>query len=333
MSLGQYQVTEDVDYTTVYDKIAVVYGRNDNGYGQTMANNPAVDPATTNPVITATQWDTLRVYITNTRIHQAGSASLIDVSSGDVITYTQLSGYNTLADTCTTDNRIIAAGQFTPDEAKASATRQSSVSGTWGQQSASNHVLTATCTVTGANMNGDGSRRGLRYFFNAGGKIKIALSLASFTGGVSGKGQIWADLFSGAGTIYMDYTQTLCTGSGTTSTVGGLDLTTTDQQIFRKDVSGGVYSENYFIIYARFTDVNQTAILFTVKCYDLDAVIIGGGAAPAPGSTPGTPSGNTIDEAVDGNLTVSFAQDRPSGSYVSITTPTYSSVSISTGTS
>jgi hypothetical protein len=323
MSLGQFQVTEDVDYTTVYDKIAAVYGRNDNGYGQTMANNPALDPGSPTVVITASQWDDLRTYVTNARIHQAGSASLTDVSSGDVITFTHLSSYDTLADTCTTNNRTIAAGQFTPDEAKASATRQSSVSGTWGVQASSNHVLTATCTVTGANMNSDGARRGLRYFFNAGGKVKLGISLASFTGGVSGKGQKWADLFSGAGTIYMDYTQTLCTGTGTTSTVGGLDLTTTDQQIFRKDVGSGVYSENYFLVYARFTDVNQTAIIFTVKCYDMDTGDQQAGFLPGP----------AVDEAVDGNLTVAFTQDRPSGSYVSITTPTYSSVTFSTGTS
>ena len=323
MSLGQFQVTEDVDYTTVYDKIAAVYGRNDNGYGQSMNANPAANSI----VVTSAQWDDLRTYVTNARIHQAGSASLTDVSSGDVITFTHLSSYDTLADTCTTNNRTIAAGQFTPDEAKASATRQSSVSGTWGQQSANNHVLTATCTVTGADMNGDGSRRGLRYFFNAGGKIKFALSLTGFTTAADpagqGKGQKWADLFSGAGTISMDYTQTTCSGTGTTSSIGGIDLTTSDQQIFRKDVGSGVYSENYFIINARFTDVNQTAIIFTLKCYDLDT----------GDQRPGTLPGPAVDEAVDGNLTFSLTQDRPSGSYVSVTTPTYGSISFSTGTS
>ena len=121
----------------------------------------------------------------------------------------------------------------------------------------------------------------------------------------------------------MDYTQTLCTGTGTTSTVGGLDLTLTDQQIFRKDVGSGVYSENYFLVYARFFDTNQTGITFTVKCYDMDTGDQQAGFLPGP----------AVDEAVDGDLTVAFTQDRPSGSYVSIATPTYSSVIFSTGLS
>jgi len=319
MSFGQNQLIEDVDYTLVYDKIKAVYGRNDDGYGQVMDNNPAAN----NVIVYASHWDSLRTYIVNSRIHQIGTASLTDVDNTTLISYSHLSSYNSMADDCVTNKRSISNGQFSPDEAKSSATRQSSVSGTWGQQSANNHVLTALCSVTGANMNSDGARRGLRYFFNAGGKIKIAISLASYTGGVVGKGQKWADLFSGAGTITMDYTQTTCTGTGTTSTIGGLDLTTTNQQIFRKDVGSGVYSENHFIINARFTDTNQTEILFIIKAYDMDT------GDQQPGFLPGP----AVDEAVDGNLTVSFTQDRPSGSYVSITSPTYSSVTFGTGSS
>ena len=315
MSFGAGQLIEDVDYTTVYNKISGIYGRNDDGYGQAMDSNPAAN----NGIIYASHWDTLRIYIINSRIHQVGSASLTDVNSGTLISYTHLSSYNTMADGCIADKRLISNGQFSPDEAKSSGIRQSSVSGAWGVQASSNHVLTATCTVTGADMNGDGSRRGLRYFFNAGGKIKLSLTLASFTGGVSGKGQKWADLFSSAGTIYMDYTQTLCTGTGTTSAVGGLDLTTSDATLFTKTVGSGVYSENYFRVYARFTDSNETAIIFTVKCYDMDT-----------GDQTG--AGPAVDEEVDGNLTVAFTQDRPSGSYVSISSPTYSAVSFSTGT-
>jgi len=322
MSFGQGQLIEDVDYTLVYDKVNAVYGRNDDGYGQVMGNNPAAN----NAIVYASHWDSLRTYIVNSRIHQIGTASLTDVDNTTVISYSHLSSYNSMADDCVTNKRSIANGQFSPDEAKSSATRQSSVSGTWGQQSANNHVLTATCTVTGADMNSDGSRRGLRYFFNAGGKIKISLSLAGFTTTADpagqGKGQKWADVFSGAGTIYMDYTQTLCTGTGTTNSIGGLDLTVTDQTIFTKTVGSGVYSENYFRVWARWSDVNETGIIFTIKCYDLDTGDARAGFLPGP----------AVDEAVDGNLTVAFTQDRPSGSYVSISSPTYSAVSFSTGT-
>ena len=322
MSFGVGQLIEDVDYTTVYNKIAAIYGRNDDGYGQVMDNNPAAN----NVIVYASHWDALRTYIVNSRIHQIGSASLTDVNSGTLVSYTHLSSYNTMADSCVTDKRLIANGQFSPDEAKSSVIRQSSVSGTWGQQSANNQVLTFSCTVTGADMNGDGARRGLRYFFNAGGKIKVGLSLSGFTTASDpagqGKGQKWADLFSGAGTIAMDYTQTTCTGTGTTSSIGGLDLTTADQTIFTKTVGSGVYSENYFRVWARWSDINETAIVFTIKCYDLDTGDARAGFLPGP----------AVDEAVDGNLTVALTQDRPSGSYVSISSPTYSAVSFSTGT-
>jgi hypothetical protein len=318
MGFGVGQLVEAVDYTTVYNKILAVYGRNDTGYGQVMTSNPVAN----NALILAAHWDELRTYVVNSRIHQVGTASLTDVAPTNTIQYSHLSSYNTMADNCVADNRVIASGQFTPDESKSSGSRTSA----WGQQSANNHVLTATCTVTGADMNGDGARRGLRYFFNAGGKIKINCELSGFTTASDpagqGKGQKWSDAFSSAGTIVMDYTQTTAS-SGTGSSVGGLDLSTSDQQIYTKSLTGVVYSENYFRIWARYSDASETAIIFTIKFYDLDT------GDQRPGVFPGP----AVDEAVDGTLTVAFKQDRPSGSYVSVTSPSYSSISFSAGTS
>jgi hypothetical protein len=322
MAFGAGQLIEDIDYTTVYNKILAVYGRTDDGYGQLMNSNPVADGV----IVYASHWDSLRTYIINSRIHQIGTATLTDVDVTSIISYTHLSSYNTMAENCSSDKRLVANGQFTPDELKTSGTRQSSVSGTWGQQSASNQVLTASFTVTGADMNSDGSRRGLRYFFNAGGKVKFNLSLAGFTIAADpsgqGKGQKWADLFSGAGTIAIDYTQTTCSGSGTTTGIGALELSTTDSTIFTKTVGSGVYSENYFRIFARFSDSSETSIVFTIKCYDLDTGDQRTGILPGPAE----------DEAVDGNLTVAISQDRPSGSYVSVSSPSYSAISFSTGT-
>lgn len=315
MAITKGSVQEDTDFTSVYNKIDGVYGRNDDGYGQTLAANPAASGS--GKVITAADYVSLRTYVNNSRYHQTGADTTALAVSGQVSAQTLLGTLDTESDNAITNRYTIASGQFTPDEAKASGTRTAS----WGQQSASNHVLTATCTVTGFDMNGDGQRRGLRYFFNAGGKLKIQLSLATFTGS---KSQIWSDLFTNAGTISMNYTQTTCTGTGTTSSIGGLDLTTTNQQIFRKDVGSGVYSENYFTINARFTDANQTAIIFTVKCFDLDT---------GDDTTPLDPYPNAVDEEVNGTLTFSFSQDRPSGSYVTINSPTYSAVTVTAGTS
>jgi hypothetical protein len=321
MAFGVGQLVEDVDYTTVYNKISSVYGRNDGGYGQLMNSNPVADGL----LIYASHWDDLRTYVVNARIHQAGSASLTDVGNTTIISYSHLSSYNLMADDCVSAKYTVASGQFTPDEAKASNTYTSS----WGQQSLSNHVLTATCTVSGGDMNGDGARRGLRYFFNAGGKIKINLELSGYSAATDpamigqGKGDRWAEAFSSAGTIVMDYTQTSAS-SGTGSGIGGLDLTTSDQQIYTKSATGVVYSENYFRVWARFSDVSETAIIFTIKCYDLDT------GDQRPGVPPLGPG---VDEAVDGNLSVSFKQDRPSGSYVTVASPVYGAVGFSVGTS
>ena len=81
MTIGTGLVFEDTDFTGVYNKIDGVYGRNDNGYGQVLASNPAANGV----AVTSADWTNLRTYCVNTRIHQAGSSSPTSVSSGAVI--------------------------------------------------------------------------------------------------------------------------------------------------------------------------------------------------------------------------------------------------------
>jgi hypothetical protein len=125
MALGQGQLVEDTDYTSIYNKIAAVYGRNDTGYGQTMAANPAANDVT----ISAAEWQNLRNYVLNSRVHQIGTtATLTAINAGDVITYsTGPQAINAMADLCVTNNRTIHSSQYsTPAEACAALHRAAS---------------------------------------------------------------------------------------------------------------------------------------------------------------------------------------------------------------
>ena len=61
------------------------------------------------------------------------------------------------------------------------------------------------------------------------------------------KSNDWQSMLSAMGTISMGYTATTATGSGTTSSIGNYDLTTSNQTIFRKPGSG-VYSANDYYV-------------------------------------------------------------------------------------
>jgi hypothetical protein len=218
-----------------------------------------------------------------------------------------------MADLCVTNNRVIGSGQYA-SEPGGSSTR----AGNWSTSS--------SCQVRVAWAD----NATLRYFFNAGGRIYFTSDISSGTSkNNTWKGMISSDTVtytSAMGTVTMDYTATACTGSGTTTSIGALDLTTSYQTIFTKYAPSGVYSENYFRIQAKFVDTNYNSIDFYILWQDDDAVIVGGGNAPAPGSSPGTPYGNTVDEAVTGTLDFAIGQYRPSGSNVSVTGGSYSTI-------
>ena len=92
-----------------------------------------------------------------------------------------------------------------------------------------------------------GSFAEARYFFNSGGAFNVSLSLS---GGSTGNALSWANLFTDIGTITMNYTETIMSGStGTAQALGYYDLTTGYQQLFTASPKGGSsyasYSESY----------------------------------------------------------------------------------------
>lgn len=148
-----------------------------------------------------------------------------------------------------------------------------------------------------------------RHFFNSGGKIRIFCEIANGSG--SAKDNDWITLVSNAGTIIMDANNTTTTGSGTTTTIGFFDLTTTYQRIFTKNGSQAQYAENFLYVDAAIVDVNR--VRFRVGFQDADT-----------GDQTG--SGPPEDEAVSGDARVNFAQTRATGGPINMLTPTYSVV-------
>ena len=122
-------------------------------------------------------------------------------------------------------------------------------------------------------------------------------------------------MLSNMGTIKFGRTDTTCTGTGTTTTIGNSDLTATYQTIFTK-VGSGNYAENEYEIQARFSTVDsQDKVLqFTVRFEDNDA-----------GDQTG--EGAAQDEDVTGTITSTIQQLRATGSNVAVTTPSYSNTS------
>jgi hypothetical protein len=245
------------------------------------------------------------------RQHQTGvdeSASLTVANSSSTISSTIANQYFNFAQTIRSNRLTLAAAGNSSTETLVDQTRTASWNGTL------THTVTITfpgyttgsLTVTPANH--------ARAFFNAGGKIWISSGRSGGTVG-SPKNIDWTTMLgngttqpSGFGTVEFGYTETAtvagtASASGTTYNLGWYDMTTSDQLVFRKQAPAGNYAENDYEIYAK-KNVGSTQLILSIQFRDDDT-----GDA-------------TIDEDVDGNLRSYIRQVRPSGSNVSVPTPT-----------
>jgi hypothetical protein len=166
-----------------------------------------------------------------------------------------------------------------------------------------NQNLNAYFRVSWPNSN---ARRG---YFNSGGTITFVSSLSSSaSGGNVAKTNDWSTMLSNAGTVTFNYNTTVTSNSGTGAAIGNYQLTSSEQQIFRKTGSG-VYADNNYYIRAR--EINTSTIEFRINMNEADTGQ-GFGKAPAP-----------VDELVQGTLTTSLGFKRASGSYVDSPVPTF----------
>lgn len=271
-------------------------GTGDKGYGQ----SSPISAVSAGSTITATQWSTLLTRLNTIADHQGTTiTSISNPTTGDTI-----EAYAALSSNITSvfNNRLDAAANGTDITANGTTTTSS----TWDVRA------TTTKTVT------FGSTDELRYFFNAGGMIRMSFSL---TGGSDAKSQEWADLLTQTGTIVVTgsadsktiaavaYTGTTkIGGSGTVTTLatgtGALDYTGTPATIFKQFADSAPYTGNYIEINA---SISGSVLSFAVTLED----------AAADTLSP-TGAGDALD-VVDGTLTMTSIVRPPSTTYLTST--------------
>lgn len=293
-------------YNLIQGRINTILGTGSgqDGYGQALSSNSASVGAT----ITAADMNELFTDISAAHIHQQGSAptSIAAVAVGNVIadqtsdnpngSIKGYADYESAMSTVEANKFSIAAGQSTATANK----RSSSLAGPW------NGTKTHEVLITFANANAR------RHFFNSGGEIRFT---ASITGTYSSaKTTNWATLLSNMGTIKMGYTNTTSTGTGTGSSIGNYDLTTSYQEIFVK-AGSGIYEENRYKVFAKAPSSSSIQVLAQFEDNDPSSEI-----ALSPPFPP-------VDENVLGTLTSLVGELRATGSFVSVSSPTYANTS------
>jgi hypothetical protein len=312
---GQGTLITALDYNGIQNKIAAILGTGSgqSGYGQGLSTgNVARDGK-----IELAQWLNLREDLRKARDHQYGTgyttagtatngAQLQVPTSSLVISEALRNQYNLFADAIIVDKfRIGTPGQFSPE-----TLLTNSRTFTW------NGVVYNTITITGSSS-GAGSVANMRYFFNAGGNFQITMTRTGAAAHT--KDTTWGDMLSNTGTISMNYNTVTASGPapGTIYSIGYYGLTTSNQLIYTKPAPAGVYLENDYNVYARINgDASQ--VIFTLEFRDDDTGDQRGGFLPGP----------SIDEDVTGTFNMTLGMNRPSGSNVSVLSPTATNTGI-----
>lgn len=298
----------DAHYNGFKDSVNAVWGAGSfagaTGYGQ----GTTLSAVAVGDTVSATQWSTLLARISSAASHQGTSITAITAPvAGDTISaYTALSGNIT----------AITNGRY-----NATAVGTDITTGGVGQRTAT-WIASVTMTYTITFASADAAR----YFFNAGGTIRMTFSRSGGTAHT--KNTTWTALCSAAGTVVMSNGYTNSTIAGTSYNAGATkiggsgsatiatgtgyqDLTTSNQQIFLQYSPTAPYTANYIQVNVRGnTAAPSSQVIFDVVFKD-DA---------ADNSIP-----SSLD-VVDGTLQTTLVLRPPSTTYISNTwgTPTIS---------
>ena len=250
------------------------------GYGQT-----AISTVAAAGTVTATQWSTLVNTISSMASHQGTTITARTAPvAGNTISI--LSAVNTDITNCYNNrgNAVANGTQFT---------------GWTGTNSKTAATSGATWTITFTNTVTFASADAARYFFNAGGRIKIDVSKTST--GNTGDPE-WNDLANTlCGDIFItggDYSQTIAGvvytgttksgGTGTPNTLatttGWFDLTGTPTIVYKQFADTAPYTSNFI---QHSLSATATVLTITTLWSASDGDPITGGTA-ASGATPGT---------------------------------------------
>lgn len=209
------------------------------GYGQTAVANVAAGA-----IVSATPWNGLFYNTSNAASHQGTSiTSIANVSSSNVVTFYSAAQTNL--------NSIYSSRGNAASQGGTTANTVTTA-GTW--------TTTATFTQTISFANGDAAR----YFFNAGGQIKMTASHSNTTAGVN---QALSNLCTAAGTVVISGQNsgartiaatsyngvTKVGGSGTVETIsnnsGYFGLSTANTTIFDQNSSESPYTAVMDLVY------------------------------------------------------------------------------------
>lgn len=273
-------------------------GTSDKGYGQ----STTLSPVSTGTLITATQWETLVSRLESIGAHQGtsinGGSGYSTITAGQLITaLANLSGDITNV----FNNRGNAAASGTDITTNGTTTTTSS----WDVSA----VTTKTVTFADAAS--------ARYFFNAGGMIRMSWSRSGGT--VNNKNTEWTDLLTKAGTIAItagtstqtiagvSYTGTTKIGGGGTPTVlttttGFYDLTPGGAavEIFKQFADTAPYTSNFISVTAAL-NAASTVLTFVTTLSDAESDV------------------DPSLDVVDGTLTMTTVVRPPSTTYLTNT--------------
>ena len=292
-------------YNTLQSTVANVMGNGAGqfGYGQVLASSQVAADTT----IDSGHMSTLYTDLINARVHQVGSVpnSLASIAAGDVIeedatdtgTAKGILQYEDLATLIETNKDVI----YTADTSQSTITaNKTNTSRTASWSGIVDHI--ATVTFASADVR--------RHFFNAGGEIRFTADLDPASS--NGKNNDWNSLLANMGTVLFKSENCTSVGSspGTSYNIGNFDMTATDQLVFQKDGTG-VYTENDYNIKAK--ELNSTTIQFTIQFRDDDV----------GDDTNNDGAFNPQDESVTGTLQSVVGERLPTGSRVSLTSPTF----------
>ncbi len=281
-------------YNNLQGRVATIMGTGsgDEGYGQSLNSSQVA----VSEKVTATHMSLLfndlaagRIHQTNTSPSEIAIINTTDVIlDDDSINKKGVAQFENLTTTFENDRFDCDVNQATVETGV-----QGQYTVAWNGQL--DHIVNVTFT--------DGNHA--RHFFNAGGEIRLNANIAYI--GAESKTVDWMTILANMGTINMSYTETLSSGSGTGSSIGYFDLTTSFQQIFDKQGTGQ-YTENHYIVEVKGNVApNPTVLTFRINFNDDDP------------TDPGTPT----DETVKGTLTSIVSQFRATGVNVEVATPTY----------
>lgn len=295
-------------YNDLQAKIANVLGNGSGqfGYGQTLVSSQVAAET----LIDSQHMSDLYTDMINARVHQVGSIpnSIATVSAGQVIeedssdtgTGRGIIQYEDLADTIEANKDLI----YTADTSQSTITaNKTSSSRTTAWAGVVDHVVTVTFASADAR----------RHFFNAGGEIRFTADLDPAAS--NGKNNDWNNLLAAMGTVKFKSNNCTSDGSapGTSFDIGNFELTDSYQLVFQKDGTG-VYAENDYNISAK---ENSTTVLeFRIQFRDDDA-----GDDTDDANQDGAI--NPIDEDVTGTLDSVVGERLPTGTRVSLTSPTF----------